>query len=61
MLTYADAGERQTGPNIFWALSALHYAHFTTNTSWLCSKIPTLRRALAFLRLEAGITHADVC
>jgi hypothetical protein len=48
----AISGEHQTGPNLFWALTALHYAHFTGNATWLRLNLPTIRRAVDFLELE---------
>jgi hypothetical protein len=45
----ALSGETQTGPNVFWILSALNYAKTTGNLEWLASYMPKLRSASAFL------------
>jgi len=45
----ALSGETQTGPNVFWALSALNYAKTTGDLQWLSEYMPTLRTASAFL------------
>lgn len=45
----ALSGETQTGPNVFWVLSAFNYAKTTGNLEWLASYMPKLRSASAFL------------
>eukprot|EP01063_Lacrimia_lanifica_P029275 TRINITY_DN442_c0_g1_i1.p1 TRINITY_DN442_c0_g1~~TRINITY_DN442_c0_g1_i1.p1 ORF type:complete len:767 (+),score=268.90 TRINITY_DN442_c0_g1_i1:40-2340(+) len=45
----AISGEVQTGPNVFWILSALNYAKLSGDREWLRGYLPTLRRASEFL------------
>jgi hypothetical protein len=45
----ALSGEVQTGPNVFWILTALNYAKSARNYSWLRGYMPTLRKASEFL------------
>jgi len=45
----ALSGEIQTGPNVFWILSALNYAQSSQNTTWLEGYMPKLRQASEFL------------
>ena len=45
----ALSGEIQTGPNVFWVLSALNYAKSARNFAWLRSYMPKLRLASEFL------------
>ena len=44
----ALSGATQTGPNIFWTLSALQYAKNTRDINWLKNYMPTLRISAAF-------------
>ncbi len=45
----ALSGEVQTGPNIFWILTALNYAKSAQNYAWLRGYMPKLRVASNFL------------
>lgn len=45
----ALSGEIQTGPNVFWILSAINYAKSTQNITWLQGYMPRLRLASQFL------------
>eukprot|EP00659_Diplonema_papillatum_P004349 gene4349-6733_t len=45
----AISGATQTGPNLFWALTALNYVKYSGNTSWLTSYMPLLRKGDGFL------------
>ena len=45
----ALSGATQTGPNLFWTLTALRYAKETGSSSWLQSYMPTLRQSVQFL------------
>ena len=38
----------QTGPTIFWALSALDYVRHTGDYAWLRRMMPQIRKATAF-------------
>eukprot|EP00730_Choanoeca_flexa_P003156 TRINITY_DN11310_c0_g1_i3.p1 TRINITY_DN11310_c0_g1~~TRINITY_DN11310_c0_g1_i3.p1 ORF type:complete len:844 (+),score=181.87 TRINITY_DN11310_c0_g1_i3:336-2534(+) len=44
----ALSGETQTGPNIFWTKTALNYARYSGNITWLKAYMPTLRQAANF-------------
>eukprot|EP00698_Gefionella_okellyi_P003010 TRINITY_DN12839_c0_g1_i1.p1 TRINITY_DN12839_c0_g1~~TRINITY_DN12839_c0_g1_i1.p1 ORF type:complete len:766 (-),score=178.45 TRINITY_DN12839_c0_g1_i1:39-2336(-) len=45
----ALSGATQTGPNLFWTLTAYQYAKVTGNKEWLAGYMPTLRRSVQFL------------
>jgi hypothetical protein len=46
----ALSGATQTGPNLFWTLTALQYAKVTQDgVSWLQSYMPKLRQSVGFL------------
>jgi hypothetical protein len=45
----ALSGEVQTGPNVFWVLSALNYAKSSRDFAWLKGYMPKLRLASEFL------------
>lgn len=45
----AISGAIQTGPNIFWTLSALRYAAISGNYTWLNQYAPTIRNSMSFL------------
>ncbi|CAE8638689.1 unnamed protein product [Polarella glacialis] len=45
----ALSGAIQTGPNVFWILSAINYAKSAQDLEWLKAYMPTLRHASAFL------------
>ena len=45
----ALSGATQTGPNLFWMLTALRYAKESGNSVWLKNYMPTLRLSLKFL------------
>jgi hypothetical protein len=45
----ALSGATQTGPNLFWTLTALRYAKESGNADWLRGYMPTLRRSVKFL------------
>ena len=49
-VTYqAISGAIQTGPNIFWTMSALRYAATSGNYTWLAQYMPAIRTSMAFL------------
>jgi hypothetical protein len=44
-----SAGERMTGPNIFFALACINYAKETGDVAWLQAWMPRLRLVAAYL------------
>eukprot|EP00026_Physarum_polycephalum_P003176 Phypoly_transcript_03186.p1 GENE.Phypoly_transcript_03186~~Phypoly_transcript_03186.p1 ORF type:complete len:799 (+),score=113.91 Phypoly_transcript_03186:67-2463(+) len=45
----AISGATQTGPNIFWTLSALRIARMSGDYAWLEQRMPALEQSLSFL------------
>lgn len=45
----AISSASQSGPNIFWTLSALRYASVTGNATWLAGYMPKIRVSMQFL------------
>lgn len=58
----AISGETQTGPNLFWILSALNYAKTTGDFRWLRLYIPKLRLAASYLinQIDINLKLANV-
>lgn len=53
----ALSGATQTGPNIFWTLSALQVAKATANMSWIESQLWRIRLSVSFLLRYFNATY----